>query len=242
LLHEWGPSWVKVDVGPPTQGAAAWTTPEGAGSLQSSLQAMLDALHAQDTAWAAPTSSCLQQPGWLAGGPAQSGFLAEQSPEQLSLQQQQDDRQVDERWSQWSLAGSSPDRSMHGGAATSGRRDDSSIQQQLLAAAAGHMLGEPADGLSTGAGPCGLGGLTRLVLRLDRVLTDDTSALRPAGSAVALFEVWPEPIRRQVGPWHWLLNDWNQGRCKTQHIGIHPEVVILCAGASAAFLALRLCQ
>jgi hypothetical protein len=166
------------------------------------MQATLDALHAQDTAWAVNTS--LQQPGWLAGGPAQSGLLAEQSQGQLSPQQQQDDRQADERWSQWSLAGSSPDRSLHGGAATSRFPDDGSIQQQLLAAAAGHVLG---DGLGTGAGPCGLGGLTRLVLRLDRVLTDGTSALRPAGSAVALFEVWPEPIRWQVGPWQWLLNE-----------------------------------
>lgn len=40
--------------------------------------------------------------------------------------------------------------------------------------------------------------LTRLVLRLDRVLADEGSAHKPPGSAVALFEVWAEPIQLQV--------------------------------------------
>lgn len=217
LPHEWGPSWVKLDVGPPIEDSPAWATPEGAASLQDSIQATLDSLHAQDAAWAATTSGSWQQLAWLAARPAQPELAEPLQGELLPppQQQQQDVRQADERWSQWSLAGSSPARSVHGGAAMSGLPGESSIGQELLAAAAGHVLGVGFDGLSTGAG-CGLGGLTRLVLRLDRVLTDDTSALRPAGSAVALFEVWPEPIRWQVSLQHLLANDC-QGRCEVQH-------------------------
>lgn len=39
---------------------------------------------------------------------------------------------------------------------------------------------------------------TRLVLRLDRVLADDSSMMRPPGSAVVLFEVWAEPVTQQA--------------------------------------------
>jgi type II secretory pathway pseudopilin PulG len=46
--------------------------------------------------------------------------------------------------------------------------------------------------------PGGLSRLTRLVLRLDRVLLDDDSPLQPAGAAVALFEVLPETFELQV--------------------------------------------
>lgn len=205
LPHEWGPSWVKLDVAPPAEGGTAWTSPAGAAALQDSIQAALDSLQAEDAAsWAMASSSGAQPTAWPAAMPAQADLQAQDSEGQLLQTQQQgpgpqEGGQVEERWSQWSAAGSSsPGRSQQGDPiAGSGSAPvaDSSIQQQLLAAAVGHVLGEP---FSSGLAPLGLGGLTRLVLRLDRVLTDETSALRPAGSAVALFEVCAEPIRWQV--------------------------------------------
>lgn len=183
------------------------------------MQAALDALQAQDAAWALATSSSstgmTQNPGWAAGVTlAAAEVLAEgaaegDQPAAANIQQQ--GRQIAgqqgqqegssavevERWSQWSVAGSSPGMSLQGRRAAVPYllSCDGSVGQQLLAAAVGHVLVAH----DTGQGAWGLGGLTRLVLRLDRVLTDDTSALRPAGSVVALFEVTPEPISWQVG-------------------------------------------
>jgi hypothetical protein len=181
------------------------------------MQAVLDALQAQDAAWALAASStgATLNPGWAAGGnpaaPA-AGLLAEgsedrqpaasspqQQGQQVEGQQQGGSPAVEERWSQWSLAGSSPGRSLQGGGPAAVPyllSGDGSVRQQLLAAAVGHVLVQHDTGLR---GAWGLGGLSRLLLRLDRVLTDDTSALRPAGSVVALFEMTPEPISWQVG-------------------------------------------
>lgn len=177
------------------------------------MQAVLDALQAQDAAWALAASStgATQNPGWAAGTPAAAEMPAEaaegcqpaanlqQQGRQVTGQQSQQEGSsaVEERWSQWSIAGSSPGMSLQGGRAAVPYllSCDGSVGQQLLAAAVGHVLVAH----DTGQGAWGLGCLTRLVLRLDRVLTDDTSALRPAGSVVALFEVTPQPISWQVG-------------------------------------------
>lgn len=183
------------------------------------MQAVLDALQAQDAAWALAASSsstgATQNPGWAAGTPAAAAEVpAEVSAEgcqpaanlqqkgrgQVTGQQglqQEGSSAVEERWSLWSIASSSPGMSLQGGRAAVPYllSCDGSVGQQLLAVAVGHVLVAH----DTGQGTWGLGCLTRLVLRLDRVLTDDTSALRPAGSVVALFEVTPEPIGWQVG-------------------------------------------
>jgi len=115
----------------------------------------------------------------------------------------------EERWSQWSAAESSPDRSLPGGtnAPVHDALNRGTVfvrqQQPALTAGAGDLMA-PGEQL-LGDASClahgesgGLSRITRLVLRLDRVLTDDTSALKAPGSAVALFEVCPEPLKLQV--------------------------------------------
>lgn len=70
------------------------------------------------------------------------------------------------------------------------------LSREMLNFAAASQLLPPR---RVGATPGELGGLsrcTRLVLRLDRVLADEApSLLWPLGSAVALFEVWAEPVQ-----------------------------------------------
>lgn len=226
LPHEWGPSWVKLDVGPPFEGQPPWASPAGAAALQHSMQAALDQLQAHDIAHELAASHDTEPPpDWLQGAatPAAAhtslagggvtpqhgdvvGHMQWQAGQLGGVQElQRTGSAPEERWSQWSATGSSPDRSLPGG--TNAPVHDATTllgQQQpaLIAGAADHMapgtrlLGD-ASCLAHGE-PGGLTRITRLVLRLDRVVTDDTSALKAPGSAVALFEVCPEPLKLQV--------------------------------------------
>lgn len=210
LPHEWGPSWVKLDIGPPSPGAPAWTSPAGASHLQDNIQAAMDGLQAQDTAWAlAAASSSAQDPIFGLWMPMhqdgvvstdqhraqeQQGAPAQQQQEQDRGQHKEDGSGAEERWSQWSVEGSSQDHSVRA-------LHDRGTARELLAAAVGRALGGNGELLAAVmADPAsmGLSRLTRLLVRLDRVLTDETSALRPAGSAVALFEICAEPLKWQV--------------------------------------------
>jgi hypothetical protein len=112
----------------------------------------------------------------------------------LQQQQQQTGAEIEpqQQQQQYSTAGSSP-------------QQPASINRAASAAAAGVLAGNNAADSAVRSSVCDsssgwdLSKLTRLVVRLDRVLIDDTSALKPAGSAVVLFEVWPEQISLQVG-------------------------------------------
>lgn len=278
---------MKLDLGPPAPGQPAWTSPEGAATLQAGFQAALDVLQASDLAFAAaltshgpegpdrPGSLSPDREGFLspdgqaasldpqvsqgfASGPAsgadsgpdgqagalgqgeasnaeQPGLLGSRSSSSNSVvisagenvitggygaaepPEQQQQVAAEEGWWQWSNARNqrirpddgeiqAEDEQLDHGIVTvlpQQQQGRATLDDQAALAGLGISGASPSvnPGLTVGRQPGQLGGLsrlTRLVLRLDRVLVDGESAMKPAGAAVALFEVLPEPFELQV--------------------------------------------
>jgi hypothetical protein len=193
--HERHPSWIKVELGPPpapplidgpddaAQGGAAqaaappppppraWCTPEGAAALQAALQGSLDALRSSDAGRAsevarAPDEGLVAQPG--GAGPDAAAGLAPGLPPQAQ-QGQTSGPELEEAvamlWSEGSTDGLSESPLGAGPPGASSVTDSEASWR-----GAGDGLG----GLRGYGGGADLSSIGRLVLRLDRVVSEDS--------------------------------------------------------------------
>jgi hypothetical protein len=220
--HELRPSWVKLDLGPPTSGlegtsVAGWRSLQGAEALQAGLQGALDTLRRADVQRrdeaAASEAAAGQHESWLPGGDvdAPGVHTAQSQPSELlaealaaanaasaaasaatsaagpsgvdagagaSREGQAPPSAAEDPWSEASTAGRSTSSLGFESSSVSG--DGSATSDQ----------GRRQDGAFGGAD---LSTISRLVLRLDRIVAEGGGVGGiEVGCVSALFEVLPE--------------------------------------------------
>jgi hypothetical protein len=183
LHHEMGPCWLQVELGPPPAGCPPWCSRSGSAVLQNGLQAALDTQRDADVAAAVAILLSEEQEDQGSGG---EGMDASGGEDGLSSTV---------RWEGWGEA-----------------QQASALQQQSNTHYSSTVISGYSQQTASDDGPGCPGRLeqiTRLIVRLDRVITQpDTSGItqQPGSvSAVALLEVVASPLQLQSD---WQLPWW----------------------------------